>query len=202
MARKTFISYKYSEAQGLRDSILEALGEDAKFYQGETSDSPDMTDKSTDYIRNELKDMIYSTSVTIVIISPNMKYSKWIDWEIEYSLKQIKRDDKTSSTNGVIGVVMDYNGGYSWLRPSVTNEDGHTSIRTNNEYLYNIISKNRFNQDPAVYVCEKCQTVDQWEGSYISLVNEVDFLNDPNRYIENAYGKSKKTIDYNLSRKK
>lgn len=202
MARKTFISYKYSEAQGLRDSILEALGEDAKFYQGETSDSPDMTDKSTDYIRNELKDMIYSTSVTIVIISPNMKYSKWIDWEIEYSLKQIKRDDKTSSTNGVIGVVMDYNGGYSWLRPSVTNEDGHTSIRTNNEYLYNIISKNRFNQDPAVYVCEKCQTVDQLEGSYISLVNEVDFLNDPNRYIENAYGKSKKTIDYNLSRKK
>lgn len=202
MARKTFISYKYSEAQGLRDSILEALGEDAKFYQGETSDSPDMTDKSTDYIRNELKDMIYSTSVTIVIISPNMKYSKWIDWEIEYSLKQIKRDDKTSSTNGVIGVVMDYNGGYSWLRPSVTNEDGHTSIRTNNEYLYNIISKNRFNQDPAVYVCEKCQTVDQLEGSYISLVNEVDFLNDPNRYIENAYEKSKKTIDYNLSRKK
>ena len=202
MARKTFISYKYSEAQGLRDSILEALGEDAKFYQGETSDSPDMTDKSTDYIRNELKDMIYSTSVTIVIISPNMKYSKWIDWEIEYSLKQIKRDDNTSSTNGVIGVVMDYNGGYSWLRPSVTNEDGHTSIRTNNEYLYNIISKNRFNQDPAVYVCEKCQTVDQLEGSYISLVNEVDFLNDPNRYIENAYGKSKKTIDYNLSRKK
>lgn len=202
MARKTFISYKYSEAQGLRDSILEALGEDAKFYQGETSDSPDMTDKSTDYIRNELKDMIYSTSVTIVIISPNMKYSKWIDWEIEYSLKQIKRGDKTSSTNGVIGVVMDYNGGYSWLRPSVTNEDGHTSIRTNNEYLYNIISKNRFNQDPAVYVCEKCQTVDQLEGSYISLVNEVDFLNDPNRYIENAYEKSKKTIDYNLSRKK
>ena len=202
MARKTFISYKYSEAQGLRDSILEALGEDAKFYQGETSDSPDMTDKSTDYIRNELKDMIYSTSVTIVIISPNMKYSKWIDWEIEYSLKQIKRGDKTSSTNGVIGVVMDYNGGYSWLRPSVTNEDGHTSIRTSNEYLYNIISKNRFNQDPAVYVCEKCQTVDHLEGSYISLVNEVDFLNDPNRYIENVYGKSKKTIDYNLSRKK
>ena len=106
MARKTFISYKYSEAQNLRDSILEALGDDAQFYQGETSDSPDMTDQSTDYIRNELKDMIYSTSVTIVIISPNMTQSKWIDWEIEYSLKQIKRGDTTSSTNGVVGVVM------------------------------------------------------------------------------------------------
>lgn len=200
MARKTFISYKYSEAQNLRDSILEALGDDTKFYQGETSDSPDMTDRSTDYIRNELKNMIYSTSVSIVIISPNMKQSKWIDWEIEYSLKQIKRGDKTSSTNGVIGIVMKDSGGYSWLRPSVTNADGHTSIRTNDEYLYNILSKNRFNQNPPVYSCEKCQTVDQLEGSYISLVNEDDFLNDPNRYIENAYEKSKRTSDYQLVR--
>lgn len=200
MARKTFISYKYSEAQDLRDSILEALGDDAKFYQGETSDSPDLTDQSTDYIRNELKDMIYSTSVTIVIISPNMIHSKWIDWEIEYSLKQIKRGDTTSGTNGVVGVVMKHNGGYSWLRPSVTNEDGHTSISTKDDYLYSIISKNRFNQNPPVYACENCKTVDQLEGSYISLVNEEDFLKDSNRYIENAYEKSKRTSEYQLVR--
>ena len=202
MARKTFISYKYSEAQNLRDSILEALGDDAQFYQGETSDSPDMTDQSTDYIRNELKDMIYSTSVTIVIISPNMTQSKWIDWEIEYSLKQIKRGDTTSSTNGVVGVVMKYNGGYSWLRPSSVNSDGHSSISTKDEYLYNIISKNRFNQNPAVYFCEKCKTFDQLEGSYISLVNEDDFLKNSNRYIENAYEKSKRTSDYQLVRQR
>ena len=202
MARKTFISYKYSEAQNLRGSILEALGDDAQFYQGETSDSPDMTDQSTDYIRNELKDMIYSTSVTIVIISPNMTQSKWIDWEIEYSLKQIKRGDMTSSTNGVVGVVMKYNGGYSWLRPSSVNADGHSSISTKDEYLYNIISKNRFNQNPAVYFCEKCKTFDQLEGSYISLVNEDDFLKNSNRYIENAYEKSKRTSDYHLVRQR
>ena len=29
MAHKTFISYKYSEAQKLRDSIINALGDDA-----------------------------------------------------------------------------------------------------------------------------------------------------------------------------
>lgn len=32
MARKTFISYKYSEAQDLRDEILESLGDDATYY--------------------------------------------------------------------------------------------------------------------------------------------------------------------------
>ena len=58
MARKTFISYKYSEAQGLRDKIIKALGDDAQYYQGETSDSPDLTDTSTGHIKNNLKDMM------------------------------------------------------------------------------------------------------------------------------------------------
>lgn len=47
MAHKTFISYKYSEAQTLRDDIITALGDDATYYKGETSDSPDLTDTKT-----------------------------------------------------------------------------------------------------------------------------------------------------------
>ena len=43
MAHKTFISYKYSEAQELRDRIIKAFGDDASYYQGETSASPDLT---------------------------------------------------------------------------------------------------------------------------------------------------------------
>lgn len=202
MAHKTFISYKYSEAKDLRDRIVKALGEDAQYYQGETSDSPDMSDKTTDYIKNKLKDMIYSTSVTIVVVSPNMKLSNWIDWEIEYSLKQIKRNDRKSGTNGVVGIVMKYNGDYSWLRPSTTNSDGHTAILTKNEYLYEIIHKNRINQDPTEYTCDICKNVDFLTGSYISLVNEEEFLNNPNKYIDNAYDKSKNTSNYNLTRKK
>jgi len=112
MARKTFVSYKHSEAQGLRDDIVKALGEDAIHYQGETSDSPDLTDTTTDNIRENLKAMIHGTSVTIVVISPNIKDSKWIDWEIEYSLKEITREDKTSRTNGIICVIMKNNGDY------------------------------------------------------------------------------------------
>jgi hypothetical protein len=202
MAYNTFISYKYSEAKDLRDRIVESLGEDAKYYRGETSESPDMSDKTTDYIKDKLKNLIYSTSVTIVIISPNMKQSNWIDWEIEYSLKQIKRGDRKSSTNGVLGVVMEFDGGYSWLRPSTQNSDGHTAILTKNEYLYNIIINNRFNQNPPEYTCDECKNVNSLTGSYISLVNEDDFLNNPNKYIDNAYDKSKHTSNYKISRTK
>lgn len=200
MAYKTFISYKYSEARQLRNRIVEALGEDARYYQGETSVSPDMSDRTTEYIKEKLKDMIYSTSVTIVVISPNMKESNWIDWEIEYSLKQIKRGDKTSGTNGVMGVVMKYNGGYGWLRTTISNQDGHSSTQTNTNYLYDIINNNRFNQEPKEYFCDICKTSDPLKGSYLSLVTEEVFLKDPSLYIENAYNKSKNLTRYKINK--
>lgn len=190
MAHKTFISYKYNEARELRDNIIEALGDDAIYYKGETSESPDLTDTSTENIRKNLKDMMFDTSVTIVIISPNMKQSKWIDWEIEYSLKYITRKGRASHTNGVVGVIMKYDGGYSWLKSTEKNDDGCISTSYKSNKLYDIINDNRYNQNPKVYSCEKCKTVNSLMGSYIALVEEEDFLNNPSKYINNAYDKS------------
>lgn len=195
MARKTFISYKYSEATDLRDRIIEALGEDAQYYTGETSDSPDLTDTSTGNIKKNLKDMMFQTSVTIVIISPNMKESKWIDWEIEYCLKRIARNDRTSQRNGVVGVIMKVNGGYDWFKYSVLKYDGCSNLRFRDEKVYDIIKNNRFNQNPKVYSCNTCKCVNSLTGSYISFVNEEDFLGNYQGYIENAYGKSENDAD-------
>lgn len=190
MARKTFISYKYSEAQDLRDNIIKALGKDAQYYQGETSDSPDLTDTSTENIKKKLKDMMYNTSVTIVIISPNIKKSKWIDWEIEYCLKKITRKDRTSQRNGLIGVIKKENGNYDWFKESITKSDGCNVFTYKNNLVYDIIKNNRANQDPKQYNCDTCKCIDALTGSYISLVEEDDFLSDPQKYIENAYNKS------------
>ncbi|OEF98947.1 hypothetical protein BHF71_10575 [Vulcanibacillus modesticaldus] len=202
MAHKTFISYKYSESQNLRDEIIKALGEDAQFYKGETSDSPDLTDTTTENIKKNLKDMIWGTSVTIVIVSPNMTKSKWIDWEIEYSLKEIRRGDNTSRSNGIVGVVMKYNGGYNWLRTETIKPDGHKSISTDDSKLYPIIVNNRYNQNPKKYFCEQCKTVDVLTGSYIALVNEEDFLSDPQKYIDNAYDKCINISGYDITKTK
>lgn len=190
MAHKTFISYKYDEAQRLRDEIIGALGNDATYYKGETSDSPDLADTSTDNIKKNLRDMMYDTSVTIVIISPNMKKSKWIDWEIEYCLKDNTRKGRTSHTNGVVGVIMKYNGGYSWFKSTHINDDGCSSISYDESKVYNIINNNRFNQYPKKYSCDVCKTVNSLTGSYITYVEEETFLNNPNKYIDNAYDKS------------
>ena len=184
MAHKTFISYKYSEAQDLRDRIIKALGDDASYYQGETSDSPDLTDTSTENIKKNLKNMMYDTSVTIVIISPHIKESKWIDWEIEYCLKNITRKNRTSHTNGVVGVIMKVNGGYD-------------------SKVYDIINNNRYNQHPKVYSCNQCKCVNALTGSYIAFVEEDEFLSNPQKYINNAYDKSEKDAEgYNLTKQR
>ncbi len=199
MAHKTFISYKWSETQKLRDDIIDALGDDATYYKGETSESPDLTDTSTENIKKNLKDMMYDTSVTIVIISPNIKKSKWIDWEIEYCLKNITRKDRTSHTNGVVGVIMKYNGGYGWFKTTTEKNDGCHSSSYREDLVYDIINNNRFNQNPKKYSCDICKTVNSLTGSYIAYVEEETFLSNPTKYINNAYDKSENdAVGYDL----
>jgi len=198
MARKTFISYKYSEAQDLRDTILDALGEDATYYTGETADSPDLTDTTTENIKQNLRDMMYNTSVTIVILSPKIKESDWIDWEIEYCLKEISRDGRTSKTNGIVGVVQKCDGGYDWLVSKSTKDDGCTVRTVSQEPLLDIINKNRFNRPSHGHACDDCKTFSQLDGSYISIIDEEKFLEDPSTYIENAFEKSEVSDEFDL----
>ena len=202
MPRKTFISYKYREAQALRDKILKVLGADATYYQGETSDSPDLTDTSTENIKKALADMMYDTSVTIVVVSPNIKQSKWIDWEIEYSLKEISRKGRTSRTNGVIGVIQAVNGESDWLVTRDRKQDGCTVRSIADANLYPIITDNRYNQKKKTYACPDCRTYNQLDGSYISLVDESVFIAAPDQYIENAFAKSEKANEFALSKQR
>lgn len=190
MAHKTFISYKYSEARELRDRIIDALGDDASYYQGETSDSPDMGDLRTESIKKKLRDMMYDTSVTIVIISPNMKDSKWIDWEIKYCLRESTRKNRTSCRNGIVGVIMKVDNSYDWIKKVEKQSDGCSLSSYDTNIMYDIINKNRYNQSPKKYSCEKCKSVNWLTGSYISLIEEDDFLNNSTKYIDNAFEKS------------
>lgn len=201
MARETFITYKYSEATNLRDRIIEKLGAHASYYKGETAESPDLTGSSVQAIKENLKNMIFGTSVTIVVVSPNLKNSNWVDWEIEYSLKEYKRGTTTSKTNGIIGVIMKVNGSYDWLVYNQTNSDGCTSRNFHNYKLYNIINNNRFNLNTETrFSCPNCKTYNSLFGSYIALIEEDKFLDDPDFYIENAYDKSKIIGSYDLSK--
>ena len=182
MAHKTFISYKYSESKELRDKIIKALGNDATYYRGENVDSKDMTNYKRETIRKNLADLMYDTSVTIVILSPNMRDSEWIGWEISYCLKKIKRHNRTSLRNGVVAVIKKEKGSYSWFKCL---ENG--VVNYNMYKIQDIIKENHFNSNPPIKVDG---AYDWLNGSYIAFVEEDTFLDNPNKYINNAYEKS------------
>lgn len=80
-----------------------------------------MSDKSEDYIWEHLKDKIYDSTVTIVLVSPNMKEpnkcerNQWIPWELSYSVKKTTRGGRTSQRNALLVVILpDKNGEYSY----------------------------------------------------------------------------------------
>jgi len=189
MARKTFISYKYSEAQDTRDRIIRALGSDAQYYQGETSASPNQADLKTETIKRNLSHMIYGTSVMIVVISPNMRQSAWIDWELEYCLKAMSRDGRISQSNGVVGVVQGELD--DWLDQLFRKSESRWK-----QCASDLILLNQDNRT-VPYELHEALSADLFK-SYISCVSEATFLNSPNVFIENAYEKSQSLNKYNI----
>lgn len=190
MAHKTFISYKYSESVALRDKIIEAMGSDAVYYNGENGYSEDKSDDSRHAIWDYLKDMIWPTTVTIVILSPHMTESTWIADEVAYSLRKVGRDNKTSGRNGVVAVIQKYQNSYDWFVKKGTNCHGSSTISYKSNLIFPIISKNHFNSNPSIWHCDECKTYDREKGSYITYVQEETFLKDVNGYVEKAYQKS------------
>lgn len=185
MAHKTFITYKYSdvvegrENNNLRDRIINKLGDAAQYYKGENGYSKDLSSYTAQYIKSYLKDKIYDTSVTIVILSPNMKQSDWMEWEIQYALRNQPRHDRTSRPNGIVAVVQKRNSygftsdGYSWFKDWRGEWD---LSRT-----FDIIKDNRNNK--------KFNAPYYLSNNYIDIVTEDAFLRNPDKYIEDAFYK-------------
>ena len=192
MARKTFISYKYSDvvagaSNNLRDRIIAKLGEDAKFYRGEDGYTKDLSSYSAAYIKETLKKMIRDTSVIILILSPNMKLSQWMNWELSYSLSEITRNGRTSHSNGVIAVVQEretygFGSGYDWFKNWYGDWDMNKA--------FGLVRANQGNK--------KLYAPNSFSSNYIDIVSEDKFLRDPNKYIEEAYEKSQYINYYNV----
>ena len=89
-----------------------------------------------------------------------------------------------------MAVIKKVNGKYDWFKYSVKNEDGHITNNYHEEKVFGLIKANRWNQNPPVYSCDKCKSVDALTGSYIAYVEEDEFLEHMDKYIDNAFEKS------------
>ena len=145
MGHKIFVSYKYADnnvynilgngywglctARDYVNIIEEKLGNTDNIYKGE-SDGEDLSQLTNETIWSKLKDRIYDSSITIVLLSKGMKDPlkaeryQWIPQEISYSLRETPRKNKngdsiTSHTNALLAVVLpDRTGDYSYFMQS------------------------------------------------------------------------------------
>jgi hypothetical protein len=211
MGHKVFVSYKYKDGdvrslqrtafeeychpttvRSYVDALQTILSLTNHQNKGETDDE-DLSDYSEDYIWELLKDRIYDSSVTIVMISPNMKEphrrdaSQWIPWEISFSLKEKTRSDRTSHANAVLAVILpDRNGSYTYFVEHYSCCSSNCNIfRT--DKLFSILGNNMFNiKEKNLLPCSHGMRIYRGESSYINPVRWDDFIQTPNSYIEQA----------------
>lgn len=223
MARKVFVSYKYSDslvqdlgiyqdsflgkikiattARHYVDEISEHLTGDDHIYKGENDDES-MENLADSSISSKLGDKIFDSSVTVVLISKGMKESftsekdQWIPWEVSYSLKKQTRLGRSSSTNGVIAVVLpDENGSYEYY---ITRDSECNCRSLNTPILFQIIRDNMFNvKEPNRRVCNG-SWVYSGDSSYIQSVKWSDFIANPKKYIDKAIELRDKKDDFNI----
>lgn len=213
MGHKIFVSYKYADSDVKQltnhwyhdtvrtyvDKLEEYISEVSEhIYKGET-DGEDLSNLSDDTIWKKLKDRIYDSTLTIVVISKGMRQTslpdreQWIPWEISYSLKEVSRKNisgkaVTSSSNALLAIILpDTSGSYeyfTYMKRCCT--DPCRYFKTS--FLFYIMQKNMFNVKSAdKKYCDDGSTVYYGDSSYMITVKWEDFIKDPESYINKAY---------------
>lgn len=222
--RKIIVSYKYADdnVENLSNSpwcnstvrdyvdLLESYIDDTDhIFKGE-SDGEDLSAYSEETIREKLRDRIYDSTLTIVMISPNMKdalkdeRSQWIPWEISFSLKETSRRNSsgqsvTSRANAMLAIVLpDSFGAYSYYLES-RSCCSNNCVTHHTGQLFEIIRRNKFNKiAPDSRSCARDETIWYGEASYIEAVKWVDFAADPEKYISAAYDRRDRIDSFDI----
>ena len=220
MGKKIFVSYKYADqdvaplpghswlnpttVRSYVDALENYFDCTDDIYKGE-SDDEDLSGYSDETIWNKLKDRIFDSSVTIVMIFPNMKEiyrtekSQWIPWEVSFSLKVTARNDRTSHTNAMLAIVLpDMNGSYDYYLTKTS--CGSTTHHT--DRLFKIIRENKFNKHiPQKRLCPQCGRYHYYgECPYIEAVRWSEFIQMPNSYVDRAINHQKNISSFDITK--
>jgi len=223
MGRKVFVSYKYNDnnvhplKSGTDEYLdptkvrhyvdeLQILLAGDHINKGE-ADGEDLSNFKDSTIESKLRNKIFDSSVTIVVISPNMKEiykpesEQWIPWEIAYSIKEHTRNDTTSQTNAVLAVVLpDKNNSYNYFIENRTCcTDGCRFFNTNT--IFQILRDNMFNiKKPTYMPCTNGDIIYNGDFSYIYSVKWSDFKVNINKYINIAISINNKIYDFDITK--
>lgn len=219
--RKIFVSYKYADSQVAPLYLATSAGETTQcrhyvtaleqllygkghIYKGERDNEP-LDGFKDETIESKLRNKIFDSSVTIILISRGMKNlfqsedDQWIPWEISYSLKEMTKGDRTSGTNAMLAVVIpDAANSYAYMV-------NHYSCVTmwNTGDLFQILHLNMFNRNQKNLTrCATCGGVHHTgnDHSYIFPVKWGDFISNVDAYINHAISLNENLDHFDLTK--
>lgn len=227
MGKNIFISYKYKDTnvRSLKDALSEyyeptkvrdyvdrlqtRLSNIGNINLGE-KDGEDLSAFSDETIASKLRDKIFHSSLTIVLISKGMKdpnlpeTEQWIPWEISYSLKEVQREDKISRTNAILAIVIPdktFNPYSYFITENHCSNTCHCTIYNTN-VLFKILRKNLFNKNN-IYgkSCINSFTIyNTISPSYIHIVKWDEFMQDISKHINIAYSINENISNYDIKK--
>jgi hypothetical protein len=223
MAKKVFVSYKYSDSDvkqlpssGLLapttvrnyvDLLATHLEINDQIFQGE-DDNESLAGFEDETIASKLRDKIFGSTITVVLISKNMKNpsmreeDQWIPWEISYSLKEVPRNGITSRTNAMLAVVLpDRNGSYQYFANSSC---ANGCIFWQKGMTFGIIGNNMFNRkQPNLFAQPGHGHGPVHLGndhSYIFPIKWDEFIPYVNAYLNHALQINQNIDDYEIQK--
>ncbi|WP_439294411.1 TIR domain-containing protein [Lonepinella sp. BR2882] len=192
MGNKVFISYKYGDigvqrlnhvsiweqtkARDYVDVLQDSLRKMGTHINKGEMDGESLANFKDETIQSKLADKIFDSSVTIVLLSPNMREQgvaeseQWIPWEISYSLKNKRRVDNRSKRNAILLVAL----------PDTSGNYGYAG---NSSFYFNIIKQNMNNLQ---YSYPSSKLSNGCSNSYILKCNWDKFISNINGWIEAA----------------
>jgi MTH538 TIR-like domain (DUF1863) len=223
VAYKIFITYKYSDTsvkslntffptkvRDYVDEVQKLLAVEDHINKGEL-DGESLAQFEDETIASSLRNKIYDSSITVILVSPNMKnllypeQDQWMPWEISYSLKEHSRNGRTSGSNALLAVVLpDQLGNYGYyITENVCPTCNCRSLKT--DFLFKIMQSNMFNiKKPNLTTCSNpahsYATIYHGPSSYIPTVKWSDFILDINKHLEEALTINVNIEDYSITK--
>lgn len=226
MKSKIFVSYKYGDNHVFQDYSLDLIYvhglslitprsylNELEFILADYAiakwepDGEDLSDFADETIASKLRDMIYDSSITIVLISKGMndgtwERNQWIPWEVSYSLKEMTRHGRTSKSNGMVAVVLpDEYGSYDYCIEKNPCCETCTTLKFSDPFCFQIIGKNFFNKKNAVkHICPTCGRVHYrgYNNHYFVYAKWKDFIKAPKKSLDMAESHREHINEYNI----
>ena len=103
---RVFISFYHHDDQHYKDALVKWAEENEVFIDGSV-DTGDIDDNLDDQEIREIirDDYLKDTSVTVVLVGPNTRHRKHVDWEIYSSMY----DGKKNKRSGVVVILLPEN---------------------------------------------------------------------------------------------